>query len=61
MKEHDQKILKKLTRLFLLHLFPFYEQNCNKKGPENSHQSLFGLQNMFRKNPFFSDQSPGKF
>ena len=39
--------LKTLKKVFLLHPVPFYEQ----KGSGTSHQSLFMLQNIFRKFP----------
>ena len=36
-----------------MHLVPFYGQEYEKqKWPGTSYQSVFGLQNMFRKNPF---------
>ena len=50
MKEDYQKPLKKLTLLFLLKPVPFNGESYKKqKGPENSAQSLFKLQNKFRK------------
>ena len=49
-----QKVLKKLTLFFLLNPVPFNEQSYQKqKGPGTSHQSLFKLQNKFRKIPLF--------
>ena len=54
MKEYNQKALKKLTLFALLNPFPFDEQSYQKqKGPGTSHQSLFKLQNKFRKIPLF--------
>ena len=45
-----QKALKKAT--FLLNLVPFNRQIYQKQnGPGTSDQSLFGLQNKFRKIP----------
>ena len=50
LKEDSQKALKKLTLFFLLNAVPFNGQNYQKqKGPGTSHQSLFRLQNNFRK------------
>ena len=50
MKEDDQKALKELTLFFLLNPVPFSGQSYQKqKQPETSHQSLFRLQNKFRK------------
>ena len=46
------KSLKKLTLFFLLNPVPFNEQSYQKqKGPGTSDQSLFRLQNKFRKIP----------
>ena len=50
MKEDYQKALKKLTLFFLLNPVPFNGQSYQKqKGPETSDQSVFRLQNKFRK------------
>ena len=47
------KNLKKLSSLFSFASCLFYGQDYVKqKGPETSCQSIFGLQNMFRKIPF---------
>ena len=47
---HYQKPLKKLTFFFLLNPVPFNGQSYEKqKGPGNSGQSLFRLQNKFTK------------
>ena len=47
-----EKALKKLTLSFLLNPIPFYGQNYQKqKGPGTNEQSLFRLQNKFRKIP----------
>ena len=52
MKGYCQKTLKKLTLFVLLNPVPFNEQSYQKqKGPGTSHQSLFNLQNKFRKIP----------
>ena len=52
MKEDDQKALKKLTLFFLSNPVPFNGQSYQKqKGPGTSDQSLFRLQNKFRKIP----------
>ena len=52
MKEDYQKALKKLTIFFLSNPVPFNEQSYQKqKGSGTSHQSLFRLQNKFRKIP----------
>ena len=52
MKENYQKALKKQTLLFLLKPIPFYKESYQKhKGPGTSDQSLFRLQNEFRKIP----------
>ena len=46
------KSLKKLTLFFLLNPVPFNGQSYQKqKGPGTSNQSLFRLQNKFRKIP----------
>ena len=51
-KEDYQKALKKLTLFFLLNPVPFNGQSYQKqKGPGTSNQSLFRLQNKFRKIP----------
>ena len=51
LKEDYQKALKKLT-LFFLNPVSFNRQSYQKqKGPGTSHQSLFRLQNKFRKIP----------
>ena len=50
MKEDLSKSLKKLTLSFLLDPVPFNGQSYQKqKGPETSDQSVFRLQNKFRK------------
>ena len=50
LKEDYQKALKKLTLLFLSNPVPFNEQSYKKqRGPGTSDQSLFRLQNKFRK------------
>ena len=50
MKEDYQKTLKKLTLFFLSNPVPFNGQSYQKqKGPGTSDQSLFRLQNKFRK------------
>ena len=52
MKEDYQKALKKLNIFFLLNPVPFIGQSYQKqKGPGTSNQSLFRLQNKFRKIP----------
>ena len=52
MKEDYQKTFKKLTLFFLLNPVSFNGQSYQKqKGPETSDQSLFRLQNKFRKIP----------
>ena len=52
MKEDDQKPLKKSTLFFLPNSVPFNGQSYQKqKGPGTSDQSLFRLQNKFRKIP----------
>ena len=52
MKEDYQKALKKLTSFFLSNPVPFNGQSYQKqKGPGTSDQSLFKLQNKFRKIP----------
>ena len=52
MKEDYQKALKKVTLFFLSNPVPFNRQNYQKqKGPGTSDQSLFRLQNKFRKTP----------
>ena len=52
MKEDYQKPLKKLTLFFLSNPVPFNGQSYQKqKGPGTSDQSLFRLQNKFRKIP----------
>ena len=52
MKEDHQKALKKLTLFFLSNPVPFNRQIYRKqKGPVTIDQSLFKLQNKFRKNP----------
>ena len=52
MKEDYQKALKKLTIFFLSNPVPFNGQSYQKqKGSGTSHQSLFRLQNKFRKIP----------
>ena len=57
MKEDYQKALEKLTLFFLSNPVPFNGQSYQKeKGPGTSDQSLFRLQNKFRKIPLLSDQ-----
>ena len=53
LKEYYRKTFKKLTLFFLLNLVPFIEQDHGKKknGSGTSDQSLFRLQNKFRKIP----------
>ena len=52
MKEDYQKGLKKLTLFFLLNPVSFNEQSRQKqKEPGTSDQSLYRLQNKFRKIP----------
>ena len=52
MKEDYQKALKKVTSFFLLNPVPLNRENYQKqKGPGTSDQSLFRLQNKFRKIP----------
>ena len=52
MKEDYQKASKKLTIFFLSNPVPFNGQSYQKqKGPGTSNQSLFRLQNKFRKIP----------
>ena len=52
MKEDYQKASKKLTIIFLSNPVPFNGQTYQKqKGPRTSNQSLFRLQNKFRKIP----------
>ena len=52
MKEDYQKALKKLILFFLLNPVPFNGQSYLKeKGPGTRDQSLFRLQNEFRKIP----------
>ena len=50
LKEDYQKSLKKLTLFFLSNPVPFNERSYKKqRGPGTSDQSLFRLQNKFRK------------
>ena len=50
LKENYQEALKKLTLFFLPNPVPFNEQSYQKqRGPGTSDQSLFRLQNKFRK------------
>ena len=52
MKEDYQKALRKLTLFFLSNQVPFKWQSYQKQnGPGTSDESLFGLQNKFRKIP----------
>ena len=52
MKEDYQKVLKELTLFFILNPVPFNGQSYQKqKEPGTSEQSLFRLQNKFRKIP----------
>ena len=61
MKEDYQKALEKLTLFFLSNPVPFNGQSYQKeKGPGTSDQSLFRLQNKFRKIPLLSDQVWGR-
>ena len=54
MKDDYQKAFKKLTLFFLSNPVPFNGQSYQKqKGPGTSDQSLFRLQNKFRKIPLF--------
>ena len=54
MKEDYQKALKNLTLFLLSDQVPFNGQSYQKqKGSGTSDQSLFRLQNKFRKNPLF--------
>ena len=51
-KNYFQKTLKKVTSFFLSNPVPFNRQNYQKqKGPGTSDQSLYRLQNKFRKIP----------
>ena len=53
MKEDYQEALKTVTLFSLSNPVPFSRQNYQKqKGPGTSDQSLFSLQNKFRKIPF---------
>ena len=53
-EEDYQKALKKLISFFLWNPVPFNGQSYLKqKGPGTSDQSLFRLQNKFRKIPLF--------
>ena len=55
LKEDYQKTLNKLTLFFLLNSVPFNEQGYQKqKGSGTSDQSLFRLQNKFRKIPLLA-------
>ena len=55
MREDYQKALKKVTLFFLLNPVPFNRQNYQKqKGPGTSGQSLFRLQDKFRKIPLLA-------
>ena len=52
LKQDCQKALKKLTLFFVVNPVPFNGQSYLKqKGPGTSDQSLFRLQNKFRKIP----------
>ena len=52
LKEDYQKTLKKVTSFFLSNLVPFNRQSYQKqKGTGTSDQSLFSLQNKFKKIP----------
>ena len=54
LKDDYQKTLKKLTVFFLSNPVPFNEQSYQKqKASGTSDQSLFWLQNKFRKIPLF--------
>ena len=54
LKEDYQKALKKLTLFFLSNPVPFNGQKYqNQKESGTRHQSLFRLQNKFRKIPLF--------
>ena len=62
MKEDYQKALKKLTVFFLSNPVPFNGQIYQKqKGPGTSNQSLFRLQNKFRKIPLLVIYYHNKF
>ena len=64
MKKDYQKPIKTQLDFFLfpLNLVSFYGQDYEKqKGPGASNQSLFGLQNMFRKIPFWVIYRLGNF
>ena len=53
-KRRLSKSLEKFTLFFLSNLVPFNEQDYEKqKGSETSDQSLYRLQNNFRKIPLF--------
>ena len=55
MKEYYQKVFKKLTIFFLSHPVTFNGQSYQKqKRSGTSHQSLFRLQNKFRKIPLLA-------
>ena len=55
MKEDYQKALKKVTLFSLSNPVPFNRQNYQKqKGPGTSDQSLFRLQDKFRKIPLLA-------
>ena len=51
MKEDYQKPLSKLILFFLSKPVPFNGQCYQKRGPGTSDESLFSLQNKFRKIP----------
>ena len=55
MKEDHQEALKRVTIFFLSNPVPFSRQNYQKqKGPGTSDQSLFRLQDKFRKIPLLA-------
>ena len=62
MREDYQKALKNLTLFFLSKPISFNGQSYEKqKGPGTSDQSLFRLQNKFKKNPLLVIYSLTKF
>ena len=62
MKEDYQKSLKKLTLFFLSNPVSFNGQSYQKQeGPGTSEQSLFRLQNKFRKIPLLVIYNLTKF
>ena len=62
MKEDYQKVFKKLAIFFLSHPVTFNGQSYQKyKGSGTSHESLFMLQNKFRKIPLLAIYYLNKF